>query len=149
MGFTDDRRFLWAGRLDDNKIFVFDMSRPEKPRLTKTITNLVAKTGFVGPHTFYAMPGRMLVQALSNAKDHGGQTGLVMFNNKGDIIEKYPMPTTDIGGTQGDGQLVAAESAEARIAARRQRCRASQQADHQHPELQRLADIAAHSSMPP
>lgn len=103
MGFTDDRRFLWAGRLDDNKIFVFDMSRPEKPRLTKTITNLVAKTGFVGPHTFYAMPGRMLVQALSNAKDHGGQTGLVMFNNKGDIIEKYPMPTTDIGGTQGDG----------------------------------------------
>ena len=25
MGFTDDRRFLWAGGLDDSKIFVFDV----------------------------------------------------------------------------------------------------------------------------
>ena len=103
MGFTDDRRFLWAGRLDDNKIFVFDMANPEKPKLTKTISNLAAKTGFVGPHTFYAMPGRMLVQALSNAKDHGGVTGLVLFNNRGDIVEKYAMPVGDLGGVKGDG----------------------------------------------
>ena len=103
MGFSDDRRFLWAGRLDDNKIFVFDMQRPDKPKLVKTISNLAAKTGFVGPHTFYAMPGRMLVQALSNTKDHGGVTGLVLFNNKGDIVEKIPMPTTEIGGVKGDG----------------------------------------------
>lgn len=103
MGFTDDRRYLWAGRLDDNKIFVFDMASPDKPKLVKTISNLSAKTGFVGPHTFYAMPGRMLVQALSNAKDHGGATGLVMFNNKGDIVEKYTMPTGEVGGVKGDG----------------------------------------------
>ncbi|WP_298824444.1 selenium-binding protein SBP56-related protein [uncultured Piscinibacter sp.] len=103
MGFTDDRRYLWAGRLDDNKIFVFDMQRPDKPRLVKTISNIATKTGFVGPHTFYAMPGRMLVQALSNTKDHGGVTGLVMFNNKGDIVDKIPMPTTEIGGVKGDG----------------------------------------------
>jgi selenium-binding protein 1 len=103
MGFTDDRRFLWAGRLDDNKIFVFDMQRPDKPKLVKTIANLAAKTGFVGPHTFYAMPGRMLVQALSNSKDHGGVTGLVLFNNKGDIIQKTPMPTSEVGGVKGDG----------------------------------------------
>ncbi|HSV70164.1 MAG TPA: selenium-binding protein, partial [Methylibium sp.] len=25
MGFSDDRKYLWAGRLDDNKIFVFDV----------------------------------------------------------------------------------------------------------------------------
>src|SRR5262245_60473074 len=25
MGFTDDRKFLWAGRLDDSKIFIFDV----------------------------------------------------------------------------------------------------------------------------
>jgi methanethiol oxidase len=103
MGFTDDRRYLWAGRLDDSKIFVFDMARPDKPRLVKTIANLAAKTGFVGPHTFYAMPGRMLVQALSNSKDHGGVTGLVMFNNKGDIVGTHPMPVGDVGGTAGDG----------------------------------------------
>jgi selenium-binding protein 1 len=103
MGFTDDRRFLWAGRLDDSKIFVFDMARPERPKLVKTIANLPAKTGFVGPHTFYAMPGRMLVQALSNTKDHGGVTGLVMFNNKGDIVDQYPMPVGELGGAAGDG----------------------------------------------
>jgi selenium-binding protein 1 len=103
MGFTDDRRFLWAGRLDDNKIFVFDMVNPEKPKLVKTIGNLASKTGFVGPHTFYAMPGRMLVQALSNTKDHGGTTGIVLFNNKGDIVESYPMPAGELGGAKGDG----------------------------------------------
>jgi methanethiol oxidase len=25
MGFTGDRKYLWAGRLDDSKIFVFDV----------------------------------------------------------------------------------------------------------------------------
>lgn len=103
MGFTDDRRFLWAGRLDDSKIFVFDMARPDKPKLVKTIANLPAKTGFVGPHTFYALPGRMLVQALSNTKDHGGTTGMVLFNNKGDIVQKIAMPTGEVGGVKGDG----------------------------------------------
>ena len=103
MGFTDDRRYLWSGRLDDNKIFVFDLVNPEKPKLVRTIDNLASKTGFVGPHTFYAMPGRMLVQALSNTKDHGGVTGLVLFNNKGEIVEKYPMPVGDVGGAVGDG----------------------------------------------
>src|SRR5205814_4488336 len=63
MGLTDDRRFLWAGGLDDSKIYVFDISKnPAKPRLVKTISDLPAKTGYVGPHTFYALPGRMLIQ---------------------------------------------------------------------------------------
>jgi methanethiol oxidase len=103
MGFTDDRRFLWAGRLDDSKIFVFDLKDPTKPKLTRTIADLPAKTGFVGPHTFYAMPGRMLVQALSNTKDHGGRTGMVMYNNAGKIVSTHPMPTETIDGVKGDG----------------------------------------------
>ena len=104
MGFTDDRRYLWAGRLDDNKIFVFDMVQPQRPKLVRTIADLAPKTGFAGPHTFYAMPGRMLVQALSNDKDHGGVTGMVLFNNAGQVIDKYPMPTTALaGGAKGDG----------------------------------------------
>src|SRR5690348_15406428 len=54
MGFTDDRKYLWAGNLDDSKIFVFDVgTNPAKPTLVRTITDLTAKTGFVGPHTFY------------------------------------------------------------------------------------------------
>src|ERR1700682_1915375 len=40
MGFTDDRRYLWAGGLASNKIHVFDVGTdPANPRLTKTITD--------------------------------------------------------------------------------------------------------------
>src|SRR6204780_5650035 len=38
MGFTDDRKYLWAGGLDDSKIYVFDVGTiPSNPRLVKTI----------------------------------------------------------------------------------------------------------------
>ena len=106
MGLTDDRRFLWAGGLDDSKIYVFDISKnPGKPRLVKTISDLPAKTGFAGPHTFYALPGRMLIQSLSNAKDQGGVTGMALYNNNGKLIAKYPMPTE--GGGDGYGYDIA------------------------------------------
>src|SRR3979411_928921 len=66
MGFTDDRRYLWAGGLDDSKIYVFDVGTdPSKPKLVRTIADLPAKTKFIGPHTFYALPGRMLIGNLS------------------------------------------------------------------------------------
>ena len=42
--------------------------------------------GFVGPHTFYALPGRMLIAGLSNAKDKGGVTGMATYNNAGKLI---------------------------------------------------------------
>jgi len=104
MGFTDDRRYLWAGNLDDSKIFVFDVgSNPAKPTLVRTITDLPAKTGFIGPHTFYALPGRLVIGMLSNSRDKGGVTGLAVYNNKGEFVAKYAMPTTAIGGVQGDG----------------------------------------------
>src|ERR1700681_2987165 len=47
MGFTDDRKYLWAGGLDDSKIYVFDVgTSPSHPKLVKTIGDLSAKTGF-------------------------------------------------------------------------------------------------------
>ncbi|MEO8124150.1 MAG: selenium-binding protein SBP56-related protein [Burkholderiales bacterium] len=106
MGFTDDRKFLWAGRLDDNKIFVFDVGTdPSKPKLVNTISNFESKTGFVGPHTFYALPGRMMVQGLSNSKDHGGVTGIAVYNNKGGFVSAHAMPVAmkEIGGGDGYG----------------------------------------------
>jgi selenium-binding protein 1 len=103
MGFTDDRRYLWAGGLDDSRIHVFDVGTdPTKPRLVKTIANFT-KTGYVGPHTFYALPGRMLVAGLSNTKDNGGVTGLAMYNNRGDVIATKDLPTGEVGGVKGDG----------------------------------------------
>jgi len=93
--FSDDRRYLWLGGLDTSQIFVFDVaSEPGKPKLVKTITDFVAKSGgVVGPHSFTALPGRMLIASLSNEKDGGGKTALVEFNNSGDFIRTIWMPT--------------------------------------------------------
>jgi methanethiol oxidase len=93
-GFTDDRRYLWAGTLDDSQIYVFDVgSDPAKPKLVRTITDFVKKTGgIVGPHTFYPIPGRMLISGLSNSKDRGGRTGIAEYNNDGSHVRTYWMP---------------------------------------------------------
>ena len=102
VGFTDDRRYLWAGGLDDSRIYVFDLhSDPAKPKLVRTITDFASKAGLVGPHTFYAMPGRMLIGALSNAKDKGGATGMAMYNNEGRFLRTVNMPTVNGGDGYG------------------------------------------------
>jgi methanethiol oxidase len=60
----------------------------------KTIEDFVAKSGgVVGAHTFYALPGRMLISGLSNATDGGGKTGLVEYNNQGEFVRTIWMPT--------------------------------------------------------
>jgi selenium-binding protein 1 len=93
-GFTDDRRFLWAGGLDTSQIFIFDVAtNPAQPKLVKTIKTFVKDTGgLVGPHTFYPLPGRMLISALSNAKDYGGRTGLAEYGNDGRFIRTIWLP---------------------------------------------------------
>ena len=102
MGFTDDRRFLWAGGLDSSRITIFDIGTdPSRPKLVRTISDMPAKTGYVGPHTFYAMPGRMIVQGLSNTKDAGGVTGMAIYSNKGELVSTHAMPTTDGGDGYG------------------------------------------------
>jgi selenium-binding protein 1 len=93
-GFTDDRRRIWAGGLDTSRIFVFDVhSDPARPKLVRTIDDFVARSGgVVGPHTFYALPGRMLITGLSNSKDWGGRTALVEYNNEGEYIRTIWLP---------------------------------------------------------
>jgi len=93
-GFTDDRRFFWGGGLDDSMIYIFDVaSDPARPKLVKTIDDFVQKTGgVVGPHTFYAIPGRMLITGLSNAEDGSGRTAMAVYSNDGDYVETIWMP---------------------------------------------------------
>jgi len=93
-GFGDDRRHLWAGGLDDSKIWVFDLAPdPAYPKVVRTIDSFVKDSGgVVGPHTFFALPGRMLITGLSNDKDHGGRTGLVEYNNEGKFIQTLWLP---------------------------------------------------------
>src|SRR5215475_9958128 len=102
-GFTDDRRQLWLAGLETSKIFIFDVySNPAKPALIKTIDNLEQLTGgAVGPHGAYALPGRVLIPCLSNAKDKGGRTALVEFSNEGDYIATHWLPTRNAPGLTG------------------------------------------------
>jgi selenium-binding protein 1 len=109
-GFTDDRRQLWLAGLESSKLFIFDVySDPAKPRLVKTIEDFIEKSGgAVGPHGVYALPGRVLIPALSNAKDKTGRTALVEYGNDGNYIATHWMPTKEdprgaIGAEFADG----------------------------------------------
>ena len=107
-GLTDDRRYLWASGLDTSAILIFDIhTDPAKPRLSKKIEDFVAKSGgVVGPHTNYALPGRMLLTGLSNSADHGGRTALVEYTNAGDYITTHWMPTDDnLNGAEKSGNF--------------------------------------------
>ena len=96
-GLTDDRRYLWASGLDTSRIFIFDVhTDPAKPKLHKVIDDFVRTSGgVVGPHTSYALPGRMMLTGLSNNRDHGGRTALVEYTNAGDFVATHWMPTDD------------------------------------------------------
>lgn len=121
-GLSDDRRYLWASGLDTSKIFIFDIhTDPAQPRLHKTITNFVDKSGgVVGPHTLYALPGRMMVTGLSNNRDHGGRTALVEYTNAGDHVATYWMPTgDDLRGAEQSGQFADGFGYDLRVLPRR------------------------------
>jgi len=98
--FNDDRRYFWASGLDDSVIWVFDVARdPARPTLVRTITSFVKDSGgVVGPHTFFALPGRMLITGLSNDKDGGGRTGMVEYNNAGKFVQTIWMPDDAVYG---------------------------------------------------
>jgi len=93
-GFTDDRRHFWVAGLDDSPIFIFDVaSDPANPKLVKKIDDFVEKTGgVVGPHTVFALPGRVLITGLSNSEDWGGRTAMVEYSNDGEYIRTIWMP---------------------------------------------------------
>ena len=121
-GLTDDRRFLWASGLDTSKIFIFDVhSDPGKPTLARTIDDFVEKSGgVVGPHTNYALPGRMMLTGLSNSADHGGRTALVEYTNAGDYVTTHWMPTDDnLQGATKSGNFADGYGYDVRVLPRR------------------------------
>lgn len=121
-GFTDDRQFLWAASLDTSKMFIFDVhTDPAKPKLVKTITDFVAKSGgVVGPHSTYALPGRIIITGLSNNKDHGGRTGLVEYTNDGDYVATHWTPTdSDLEGAVKAGKYADGYGYDVRVLPRR------------------------------
>jgi methanethiol oxidase len=90
-GFTDDRTHIWGCSLFSNRVFIIDVaSDPARPKLVKTFDSS-AKTGLTGPHSPYALPGRMLLSYLGG-KDGGLPAGLAEYRNDGTFIRKFLFP---------------------------------------------------------
>ena len=120
-GFTDDRRQLWLAGLDTSRVFIFDVyTDPSKPRYVKTIDNFEKTTGgAIGPHGAYALPGRMLIPCLSNAKDKGGRTALVEFSNDGNYIATHWLPTKEDAHGAADAKIADGYGYDARVLPRK------------------------------
>jgi len=94
MGFTDDRTRIWLGTLFSKRLFIIDVATdPAQPRIIKTIEDITALTGLHGPHTYYALPGRMLLTFLSSA-DGNPPGGLAEFTNDGQLIRVFKNPAS-------------------------------------------------------
>ncbi|MBI5379541.1 MAG: beta-propeller fold lactonase family protein [Nitrospirae bacterium] len=92
MGFTDDRMKIWAASLNTSRLFIFDVSAdPMSPKLVRTIENVPKLTGLSGPHTPYAIPGRMLI-SMASGPDGTGPGGLAEFTNDGEFIAGHKAP---------------------------------------------------------
>ncbi|HLN30993.1 MAG TPA: selenium-binding protein SBP56-related protein [Gemmataceae bacterium] len=91
-GFTDDRTHIWGCSLFSSRVFLIDVaSNPAKPSLVKVIEDIPEKTGLSGPHSPYALPGRMLLSFLGS-KDGGLPAGLAEFTNDGQFIRRLDLP---------------------------------------------------------
>jgi len=89
MGYTDDRAKIWAASLNSNRFFIFDVGTdPMNPKLVRTIDDVAKVTGLSGPHTPYAIPGRILV-SMASGPDGTGSGGIAEFTNDGDFIASY------------------------------------------------------------
>ena len=74
----------------------------------------------MGPHTSYAMPGRMLITGLSNAEDRHGRTGLVEFTNGGDYLATHWLPTdANLRGAMKSGSYADGYGYDVRVLPRR------------------------------
>src|SRR5947208_9991276 len=67
-GYTDDRTRIWAGGLFSSRIWILDVaSDPAQPRIEKVLENVPKLSGLSGPHSYYALPRRMLISFLGSA----------------------------------------------------------------------------------
>jgi methanethiol oxidase len=103
-GFSDDRHYLWVAGLENSEIFIFDVySDPSKPKLHVRINDFVKYMGGAdGPNTFYAMPGRVMISALSNDKNKSGVSALVEHSVEGKFLSTQWDPKR---GSMGEAKV--------------------------------------------
>src|SRR3954463_11993988 len=91
-GYTDDRTRIWAGGLFSSRIWILDVATdPARPRVEKVLETIPKDTGLSGPHTYYALPGRMLINFLG-AAGGGLPAGMAEFTNDGKFIRRIENP---------------------------------------------------------
>ena len=91
-GYTVNADRIFAGGLFSNRLFIYDVaSDPKHPKLVKTVPDLAVSTGYSGPHTFYAVPGGVLV-AMLGSKDGGAPGALVQLDNDGNFVKAMAAP---------------------------------------------------------
>ncbi|HEV2751333.1 MAG TPA: selenium-binding protein SBP56-related protein [Gemmatimonadales bacterium] len=91
-GYTVNTDRVFAGGLFSNRLFIYDVaSDPRHPKLIKTVPDLAASTGYSGPHTFYAVPGGVLI-AMLGSKDGGAPGALVRLDNDGNFVNAMAAP---------------------------------------------------------
>jgi methanethiol oxidase len=91
-GYTDDRTRIWAGGLLSSRIWILDVATdPARPRIERVLEDVPRMTGLSGPHTYYALPGRMLLSFLGSA-DGRLPAGLAEFTNDGTFIRRIDHP---------------------------------------------------------
>lgn len=89
IGYTDDRTKIWAASLNSDRFFLFDVaSDPMNPKLVKTIDNVKQLTGLTGPHTPYAIPGRIMV-SMASGPDGKSAGGIAEFTNDGNFVASH------------------------------------------------------------
>src|SRR6266702_2761750 len=91
-GYTANADRIFAGGLFSNRLFIYDVATdPKHPKLVKTVPDLATSTGFSGPHTFYAVPGGVMV-AMLGSKEGGAPGALVELDKDGNFLEAHPAP---------------------------------------------------------
>jgi len=91
-GYTADGSRIFAGGMFSNRIFVYDVTRdPRVPELVRTLD--LGPSGFVGPHTAYAIPDGVLV-AMMGAAD-GGPGAILELTADGELRAAHQAPISN------------------------------------------------------
>jgi methanethiol oxidase len=88
-GYTADGSRIFAGGMFSNRMFIYDVRRdPRAPELVRTVD--LGPSGYVGPHTAYALPDGVLI-AMMGAAD-GGPGAVLELTDDGDVRAAHPAP---------------------------------------------------------
>jgi selenium-binding protein 1 len=86
-GYTANADRIFGGGMFSNKLFIYDVkTNPRNPKLIKTVD--LDPTGYSGPHTFYAVPGGMMLAMLGKVGG-GGPGALMLVDDDGNFKQVW------------------------------------------------------------